>query len=357
MQKFIFLMLIFIFTALIPQPSYAISDQQLEKLEKKINQIAANRKSNMDIGIGVYHIESKKSFYVNGGKPYPLASVFKVPVMICALQKADKKELTLSDKIKMAENDKCIGGGDIQYEPAGTEFTVSLLMREMITVSDNTATDLLWKLIGADSCNKLMSSLGFKNSDIYTPNRPSYLLALGQTKEFYGKTGKQIAQIWKAKSKQQRMASINNVLSEHKGTNLKEFQKMEEISEKTSTYADDVASAEALDNLSSPYDFTQLLVKMYNGELLSKNSTAKAIAIMGDCKFNNRLPAKLPKGVKVYHKTGTICGIVNDAGIIEISPKSHAVVTVFVRNIKPGYATEAAAAIAAISKEVYDACK
>lgn len=327
------------------------------ELESKIKKIVSAQKENMDIGVGYLHVESGKSFYINKDKPYPLASVFKVPVMVCTLKKVDAGELSLKDKIKMYEYDKCIGGGNLQYSPSGTEFPVSTLIREMITVSDNTATDLLWKSIGDSACNRLMTGLKLKNSDIYTPNRPSYLLSLAQGTEFKGKSGKKIAEIWKKKTPQEKTTSIKNVLAETKKLTLSDFQKIEALSESSSTYKDDVLSAEALDNLSSPHDFTQLLLKLYNGELLSKSSSQFALNTMAGCKFNNRIPARLPKNVKVMHKTGTICGVVNDAGIIEVSPDNHIIVTVFVRDIKSGFSGKAADTIAEISKQIYNYSK
>ena len=339
------------------QISAFANTEKINNLEAKIKNIVSAQKDFMNIGVGYFHVESGQEFYINKNKPYPLASVFKVPVMVCVLEKVDTGKSSLNDKLKMYEYDKCIGGGDIQYSPSGTEFTVSTLIREMITVSDNTATDLLWKTIGYGACNHLMSGLGLKNSDIYTPNRPSYLLSLAQGSEFKGKSGRKIAEIWKKKTPQEREKSLKAVLSETKNLTLSDFQKIESLSESTSTYNDDLLSAEALDNLSSPYDFTQLLLNLYTGKLLGNDSTKFALKTMADCKFNNRIPARLPKGVKVMHKTGTICGIVNDAGIIEISPNNHVIVTVFVCNIKSGSSGKAANVIAEISKQIYDYSK
>ncbi len=326
-------------------------------LNKQLEQLAVAKKNRMDIGIAYKQIETGKSWSYNGHKKYPLASVFKVPIMICILQKIDAGQLTLTDKITMNESDKCIGGGQIQYKPAGTSFSVSNLLYEMITVSDNTATDLLWKKLGNNTVYNFMKNNGFNNSDIYTANRASYLIALGQGSEFKGKTGKEIAKIWNSKNYQSKQNSIAKVLAEHKNLTLAQFQAIEDKSFKTSTYSDDIASAEAVDNLSTPYDFTDLFARLYKREFLSEALTKKALAIMADCRFNSRIPAKLPKGVKVYHKTGTICGIVNDSGIIEISPGNNVAVTIFIKNIQSGYEGEANITSAQISRLIYDEFK
>jgi beta-lactamase class A len=75
---------------------------------------------------------------------------------------------------------------------------------------------------------------------------------------------------------------------------------------------------------------------------------------MGNTRYNSRIPRDLPPGVKVYHKTGTICGIVNDMGIIEVSKRSHAVVVVFINKIEETRGGEAAQIIAILARTVYD---
>jgi D-alanyl-D-alanine carboxypeptidase len=56
----------------------------------------------------------------------------------------------------------------------------------------------------------------------------------------------------------------------------------------------------------------------------------------------------------VYHKTGTIEGIVNDAGIIEIATDNHVVVVVLIKRIAAGASSEAGTVIANIAKAAFD---
>jgi beta-lactamase class A len=45
--------------------------------------------------------------------------------------------------------------------------------------------------------------------------------------------------------------------------------------------------------------------------------------------LNDRLPRFLPPGTRVAHKTGTLSGFRNDAGIIYVDDQQHVAVTVF----------------------------
>lgn len=347
------LSILFLLSILFTSICFAQDYEELtDKAFNSVKKYVDSKSSKMDIGVGFYHIETGKSFYINSNESFPLASVFKIPIMICVLQDIDKGKLTLSDKLSLNRNDQCVGSGDIQFSSLGKSFTVSDLMYKMISISDNTASDMLWNYIGYSACNDMLKKIGLNNSDIYIANRPSWLLSLGEYSKFKNYNSRKIASTWISMSKSERFSAIQEVIEENSGLTLSQFQKIEDDS--AGSYESDVIVAEALDNLSTPKDFSLLLAKLYKGELLSKPMTNKALAYMGACKYNSRIPGKLPPDTKVWHKTGTIAGCVNDVGIVKFSETSHGVVVVFVRRIKQGYSSEAGNSIAYISKIIYD---
>lgn len=71
------------------------------------------------------------------------------------------------------------------------------------------------------------------------------------------------------------------------------------------------------DNKTSAKDMAQLLIKMYQGEITTKALTAEMLGFMDKSDFDDRIPAGLPLGVKIYHKTGDEVGKIHDVGIIE----------------------------------------
>lgn len=69
-------------------------------------------------------------------------------------------------------------------------------------------------------------------------------------------------------------------------------------------------------NKTSPYDLVQILARVDKGDLLSEASRKRMLAIMERTRIKTLLPAGLPAGVKISHKTGDIGSLVGDCGII-----------------------------------------
>jgi beta-lactamase class A len=75
------------------------------------------------------------------------------------------------------------------------------------------------------------------------------------------------------------------------------------------------------------------------------------IAILKRQKFNNAIPAGLPPGTPVAHKTGSITRINHDAGVV-YGPRPF-VLVLLVRGVQDH--KQSAALMAALSKAVYEA--
>lgn len=79
---------------------------------------------------------------------------------------------------------------------------------------------------------------------------------------------------------------------------------------------DSKAFEKGLNNTTTAYDLMLLFDKMARGKMVSKNACDAMIKILLDQKFNEIIPARLPKEVKVAHKTGFITGVHHDSGIV-----------------------------------------
>ena len=105
-----------------------------------------------------------------------------------------------------------------------------------------------------------------------------------------------------------------------------------------------------------PEALVTMLTKVWNGEALGQTYTKVLIDIMHRCRTGKgRLPAGLPPGAKVAHKTGTFSRLItNDAGIITLPGKSgHVVVTVQIKG--SGQTLEAQErAIAEVARAVHN---
>lgn len=114
---------------------------------------------------------------------------------------------------------------------------------------------------------------------------------------------------------------------------------------------DSKAFAKGLNNTTTAYDLMVIFDKMATGQLVSAEASQAMINILLDQKFNNAIPAKLPKTVRVAHKTGSITGIRHDCGIVFLPDGRRYVLVLLSKNIKDDVAT--AATMATVSEWVY----
>jgi len=79
---------------------------------------------------------------------------------------------------------------------------------------------------------------------------------------------------------------------------------------------DSKAYNKGLNNITTAFDLMIIYDKIAKGEILSEESHKKIIDILLNQKFNDIIPAKLPKDIKVAHKTGSITNVEHDSGIV-----------------------------------------
>lgn len=105
-------------------------------------------------------------------------------------------------------------------------------------------------------------------------------------------------------------------------------------------------------NLSSSYDMSILLRKVYRGNIVSQASIKEMLGFMQQTDSEDRLPAKLPPGTTIYHKAGDQVSVSHDVGII-VAPVATYYIGVMTSNM---LVAEPAvkASIAEVSKLVYE---
>ena len=85
-------------------------------------------------------------------------------------------------------------------------------------------------------------------------------------------------------------------------------------------------------NTTNAAGLATLLTKLGRGEVLSPEASAEMIGVLRRQKLNDAIPAGLPAGTVIAHKTGTITRIHHDAGIV-YGPRPY-VLVVLVRGIQ-----------------------
>lgn len=79
---------------------------------------------------------------------------------------------------------------------------------------------------------------------------------------------------------------------------------------------DQKAFDKGLSNTTTAYDLMLIFEKIAQNKVIDKKACEEMRKILFDQKFNEIIPEKLPKNVKVAHKTGSITGVQHDSGII-----------------------------------------
>jgi beta-lactamase class A len=130
------------FTASASVSSWSQIDQTLAALAPNVSFLAAR----------VANGSCQPIHQLASSTPRPLASEFKLFVLgALAHQVATgrvgwNQELTVQDQLKSIGNAQ--GSGSLQFSPAGTKVSVQETATKMISISDNTAADMLINLVG-----------------------------------------------------------------------------------------------------------------------------------------------------------------------------------------------------------------
>jgi beta-lactamase class A len=113
----------------------------------------------MDLSTG-YHIG------YNAGARMPAASTIKVPVMVEVFRQLEAGRFELDRRVTLLESDKDYGSGELCDAPNGATYSVEELLAKMIDISDNTATNMLIRLVGLRSINRTMGHLGLADTHL-----------------------------------------------------------------------------------------------------------------------------------------------------------------------------------------------
>lgn len=114
---------------------------------------------------------------------------------------------------------------------------------------------------------------------------------------------------------------------------------------------DTPAFQRGLNNQASARGLMRLLELLARGELVSNEASSEMLAILLRQEFNEGIPAGLPAGTQVAHKTGWIEGIYHDAAIVLPAGRAPYVLVVMTQGFSDPH--QAHACVADISRQVY----
>jgi beta-lactamase class A len=114
---------------------------------------------------------------------------------------------------------------------------------------------------------------------------------------------------------------------------------------------DDKAFEKGLNNATTARSLLVMLTKIAQGEAVSPVASRAMADMLSRQRFRDGIPAQLPEGTRVAHKTGNITKIHHDAAIV-YGPRPF-VLVVLVRGIEDQKVS--GPLIAAIARTAYDA--
>ena len=239
--------------------------------------------------------EAAGGILIDAGKTFHAASTMKVPVMIEAFRQAEAGGIALDAPIPVTNTFKSIVDGS-PYELSATEDSDgdvykaigrTMTLRELVTASITVSSNL--------ATNILIETLGPEN--------------VRKTVAALGGEG---------------MVVLRGV-------------------------EDQKAFDKGLNNTTTARALMVLLEKIARGEAVSRAASRGMADILRMQQFNDAIPAGLPEGVAVGHKTGSITRINHDAAIVYA--ERPYVLVILTRGIEDG--AKSAALMAGISRVIY----
>jgi beta-lactamase class A len=127
--------------------------------------IAAAERPGTSIGVALVGPNGER-FAHNADRRYRAASTVKIPLMIEIYGQIDRGQRALSDDYIVTDADRANGSGVMLHLHAGARLNLNDLIYLMMSISDNTATNVLIDYAGMDAVNATMLEFGMTNSTL-----------------------------------------------------------------------------------------------------------------------------------------------------------------------------------------------
>lgn len=200
------------------------------------------------------------SYHMNGDRLFHAASTMKIPVMIEIFRRAERGDFAMDDTIVLRNSFRSIVDGEpFSIGDDSDDASYDKLGQPM------TIADLTYNMI------------------IVSSNLATNLLIDELTADSVQATSERLGT-----------------------THMKTLRGVEDLK----------AFERGMSNRTTSRDLALLLTHLMNGTAVNARSDAAMRQILFDQKFNDIIPAGLPEGVRVAHKTGQITRINHDAAIV-----------------------------------------
>ncbi len=263
-------------------------------LEEKVRAVIAA--SGAEIAVAMRTLDGRSELLIDPDKPFHAASTMKVPVMIELFRQARAGILSLDEQLPVRNEFHSIVDGSVYRLSVGDDSDKEVYEAVGKTMSLRRLCELMITVSSNFAANLLIERLGVEK--------------VRATVTRLGADGMQV---------------LRGV-------------------------EDDKAFGKGLNNTTTARGLLALFEKIARGSAVDPTADAWMKEILLRQQFNEGIPAGLPAGTPVAHKTGSITRINHDAGIV-LAPRPY-VLVVLVRGIDDR--KKSAAIIADLSRTIFD---
>jgi beta-lactamase class A len=136
----------------------------LQQLRREVRQIASRFPAQS--AFEVLDLSSGLAAGYNADASMPAASTIKIAIMVEVFKRLERGDFALDFRVGLRASDKDDGSGDLCDAAIGSMYSVSDLLSRMIDVSDNTAANMLIRLVGRQNINRDMYRLGLHHTHL-----------------------------------------------------------------------------------------------------------------------------------------------------------------------------------------------
>ena len=267
-------------------------DSVLERIQARIAE-----EPGAQVGLAYVDLESGDTLFVNADTSFHAASTMKVPVMIELFRRANSGSFRMNQGLLLVNRFASIADGSPYSLDLGSDSDSTLYHR----IGERVRVDTLLRLMITRSSNFATNTL---------------ITLVGA--EAVTRTMRSLGA--------QRIQVLRGV-------------------------EDGKAFEKGLNNTTTARDLSIILRAIQEGRAAPPEATREMLEILLAQEFNEKIPAGLPAGTRVAHKTGEITAVSHDAAIVYPSGRKPYVLAVLTRGIPDG--TRSSKLIADISAIVY----
>lgn len=121
--------------------------KEITTLKSDLQQLAG-KYPDLEPKVFLVDLDTKGFVNINSKEVIAAASTIKLPVLVAFFQEVDRGIINLEEQLVMTKDVIAGGSGGMQYEKPGSKFSALKTAEQMISVSDNTATNMLIKRMG-----------------------------------------------------------------------------------------------------------------------------------------------------------------------------------------------------------------